>query len=957
MTAGHFNYWMKPAIRVAAAGLGAAVAGPLGGAIGGWLAEALGGPAAELVETYADKLGEATAEKLLDIGADSLVEWIKDSPPDLESAYREGLRSSLARAHASGCEGFDDWFDNWDSCLASRAQLELPSIQPGQLVPEELDSLFRRTLENLDSQGLAIRQKSLSLRQESRVMPEALLGELKSRLPEYLDEEFRALIVKPEYEKGWKQAQLAFQRCVIATLKRIYDTTQRIDRNTAPLPQIAEDTAAIRKIVTGISAAAPAGRVYVSVPPLPENFVDRPDEQERLRQALIADTESRSIALTALEGMGGIGKTVLVQAVCHDEAVQRAFPDGIFWTTVGQESVDDARSGINKIRMALGDEPSAGESESACIERYRSLLRDKVALVVVNDVWKVADVAPFRAVSARSRLLFTTRDTTIAAALGAHKHIAGLLKREKAQEVLACYSWLAVEKQPIEAGGLIEQCGGLPLALAMVGAMLRDKPLSSWKYVLGLLQKADLQKIRAQFPDYPHKNLLKAIQVSVEALEPEQRRCYFALAVLLEEMAATPVIQQILWNAYEGDALETAEKFIDLSLAQREGDGIRLHDLQLDYVRAQYPDRKALGLIHGAMQLSAHVVAPYPYEFAGQMVGRLLPHQDVPAIQQFTAIVAKGAPTPWLRPIKPTLQPPGDVLNRTLEGHSAEVWGVAVSADGRRAVSASSDTTLKVWDVVRGQAIHTLEGHSGFVLGVAVSADGRRAVSASSDTTLKVWDVEIGGQAIQTLEGHFATVWGVAVSADGRRAVSASSDTTLKVWNVETGQAIRTIEGHFGLVRGVALSPDGRRAVSASNDKTLKVWDVETGQVIHTLEDYSRRWVLGVAVSADGRCAVSASDDRTLQVWDVVRGQAIHTLEGHRNAVKGVAVSADGRRAVSASDDRTLRVWDLKRAQEIAAFTCDGQALCCALVGDGTVIAGDALGHVHFLRLEEPNSK
>jgi WD40 repeat protein len=96
-----------------------------------------------------------------------------------------------------------------------------------------------------------------------------------------------------------------------------------------------------------------------------------------------------------------------------------------------------------------------------------------------------------------------------------------------------------------------------------------------------------------------------------------------------------------------------------------------------------------------------------------------------------------------------------------------------------------------VWDLESGREVRTLAGHSDVVNGVAVSADGRRAVSASDDDTLKVWDLE-SGRELRTLAGHSGWVYGVGVSADGRRAVSASWDQTLKVWDLETGALVTT---------------------------------------------------------------------------------------------------------------------------------------------------------------------
>jgi len=112
------------------------------------------------------------------------------------------------------------------------------------------------------------------------------------------------------------------------------------------------------------------------------------------------------------------------------------------------------------------------------------------------------------------------------------------------------------------------------------------------------------------------------------------------------------------------------------------------------------------------------------------------------------------------------------------------------------------------------------------VNGVAVTANGKRAVSACGDGTVKVWDVDTG-RVLRTLEGHSNSVYCVSMTPDGKRAVSASGDYTLKVWELDTGRVLRTMESHSGGFEGVAITADGKLAVSASSDKTLKVWDLD----------------------------------------------------------------------------------------------------------------------------------
>ena len=428
---------------------------------------------------------------------------------------------------------------------------------------------------------------------------------------------------------------------------------------------------------------------YDTVPSLPQKFMAREKAVADLRDLLFSsDGSSESIAVTAVAGMGGIGKTVLTIALCRDATVRDAFPDGIAWITIGREWDGDFVPRMREVAKALGEDLAAYDNPMACQTQYRNLLRDKAALVVIDDVWNIQHLEQLLVEAPRSRFLFTTRDKTIVRAKTDRYYAADVLSTDEARDLLALWANVETEKlPPAESASIIEACGGLALALAQIGGSLRGLPAYEWRYTVDHLKNADISALQAQLPT-GQDSFFKSLAVSLDAIRDETlRERYRALAVLLEDVPAPLTVLRTLWAASESEARQTARYFVDRSLATWESDadpahGIKLHDLQLDYVRAGYPNQESLQLIHEATRLSSHVLQNNPEQYSSQLTGRLCGLKSSPEIAQFVSQISAAAPKPWLRSIYPALHPPGTSLLRTLEGHADFVNGVAVTRTG-----------------------------------------------------------------------------------------------------------------------------------------------------------------------------------------------------------------------------------------------------------------------------------
>ena len=254
----------------------------------------------------------------------------------------------------------------------------------------------------------------------------------------------------------------------------------------------------------------------VNVPELPPKFLPRDEEMKGIKE-LVLSGDKNTTGITGVskkvgvQGMGGIGKSVLAAVVARDDGVRVAFPDGIFWLSIGRDLQErDLLQIQSKLAKSLGN-GSVFESLNEGRKWLQELLADKACLLILDDVWESRDAGGFDSLGPNCRMLITTRNADIITDLGGVEYSLDLLEEPEALKLLADWAGIDADSLPREANEIVQECGRLPLALAMTGAMLQGKPLNRWKNVLHKLQSADLDKIQRDFPHYPYHDLLKTI--------------------------------------------------------------------------------------------------------------------------------------------------------------------------------------------------------------------------------------------------------------------------------------------------------------------------------------------------------------------------------------------------------------------------------------------------------------
>lgn len=749
----------------------------------------------------------------------------------------------------------------------------------------------------------------------------------------------------------------------------------------------------LANLVRQLSDRLPPPGKLIAVPELPPHYREHPERLKALRDLVLADLQKPVVvtgaaARVGLSGMPGIGKSLLASALARHPEVRRAFPDGVYWVSFGQQpKLADLQ---RRLAKHLGDRGDFVDLDAGK-ERLRELLASRKALLILDNVWRRSDAEAFNIAGPVSRILLTTRDIGLVTALTSHEnhYQVQLPTPTEAAMILAAAAHVHADELTPTARRVIEECGRLPLALALCGGMVRGG--TPWRDLLAALKEHDLHYLAADHPlEEQHASIWRAIDLSIRALDEPERERFAELAVFVPNAGAPSETIAMLWEhtakLSARDARKLLSKLAMRSLVQFTERGsdkdletarVSLHDLLHDFAIGMASTMFGSPVALHIKLLNAYrrkcpkgwPSGPNDGYFLQNLCGHLL------AAKRVERAVTLLTDPHWLeangrtglvfdlqedyRNVITALPEAQRGLRRQranearLARWTEEITEYARQWSERRVRLLNGDSvtepepvfpeivpSIKPWSnkQIKDECRHVLENPT--------RLNRLRAFADFVESECYPLS-EFGNRPGFVLQQSFNRLPGDPVQKAAAGLIKLPGvPLFLRRWphtarHNPTPALLRTLHGHSSYVTEVSVTPDGRRAVSGSVDHTLRVWDLATGQCLHILEGHSEQ-TTGVHVTSDGRRAVSGSWDKTLRVWDLESGTCVRTLEGHSGWVKSVSVTPDGGMAISGSADNSVRFWDLESGRCLRTLEgYDGSVEWIAPNGREALLAGD----------------
>jgi WD40 repeat protein len=289
--------------------------------------------------------------------------------------------------------------------------------------------------------------------------------------------------------------------------------------------------------------------------------------------------------------------------------------------------------------------------------------------------------------------------------------------------------------------------------------------------------------------------------------------------------------------------------------------------------------------------------------------------------------------------VKPEVRP-GLTAAAEFRAHDKHCMTAVFTPDDRHLVSGGFGGQARIWGL-DGSLAGELVGHEAAISVVRISPDGSTAITASSDKTVRVWDLPARRQRA-VLGTHRKQVLALDLDAARDRVWSGGHDGRMNAWRLSTG-ALETQLDLGGSVSTVAVRPTDGVVAAATIGSGIVILDADGDEIARLAEDTR---VVGLAWAADGTFLIGSSPGSGT-VWAADAWEPVRSIESGPGSMLPVALSPDGSR-IAFGWDHHVSLWSADESQPGVtidglpkgvyglAFSHDGRLLAAA-AADGRV--------------------
>ncbi|KAJ8893603.1 hypothetical protein PR048_006203 [Dryococelus australis] len=232
-------------------------------------------------------------------------------------------------------------------------------------------------------------------------------------------------------------------------------------------------------------------------------------------------------------------------------------------------------------------------------------------------------------------------------------------------------------------------------------------------------------------------------------------------------------------------------------------------------------------------------------------------------------------------------------------------------------ISASSDTTVKVWNAHKGFCMSTLRTHKDYVKALAYARDREQVASAGLDRAIFLWDVNTLTALTasnNTVTICFFTVLNNIQPVKKIMADHHSSERSRYVEYIEEkipAYETSSLNGNKDSIYSLAMNPSGTVIVSGSTEKVLRVWDPRTCAKLMKLKGHTDN-VKALVMNRDGTQCLSGSSDGTIKLWSLGQQRCVTTIRVHDEGVWALLTTDSFSHVISGGRDRKIYMTDIR---------------------------------------------